>query len=71
MSLHFRFTYNKEAADCAGAIFHAMMKHALEMPHGSAGECSLLLFLFYSYFPIKGQPSSSLHTVRVLRKGIY
>ncbi|XP_060670591.1 uncharacterized protein LOC107419573 isoform X3 [Ziziphus jujuba] len=33
-----RLSYNKVAADCAGAIFYAMMKLALETPHTSAGE---------------------------------
>ncbi|XP_054810914.1 uncharacterized protein LOC129312367 [Prosopis cineraria] len=32
-----KLSYNKLAADCAGAIFHAMMKHALDIPHSSAG----------------------------------
>ncbi|KAK4282850.1 hypothetical protein QN277_014177 [Acacia crassicarpa] len=32
-----KLSYNKSAADCAGAIFHAMMKYALEIPHSSAG----------------------------------
>ncbi|KAJ7978051.1 Translation initiation factor eIF-2B subunit epsilon [Quillaja saponaria] len=33
-----RLSYNKEAADCAGAIFFSMMKLALEAPHTSANE---------------------------------
>ncbi|KAJ7973419.1 Translation initiation factor eIF-2B subunit epsilon [Quillaja saponaria] len=33
-----RLSYNKEAADCAGAIFFSMMKLALETPHTSVNE---------------------------------
>ncbi|XP_068317556.1 uncharacterized protein [Pyrus communis] len=33
-----RLSYNKVAADCAGALFYSMMKLALETPHGSPGE---------------------------------
>ncbi|KAI9084829.1 hypothetical protein K1719_033235 [Acacia pycnantha] len=32
-----KLSYDKLAADCAGAIFHAMMKYALEIPRSSAG----------------------------------
>ncbi|KAJ9185907.1 hypothetical protein P3X46_005483 [Hevea brasiliensis] len=33
-----RLSYNMTSADCAGAIFYAMMKLALETPHPAAGE---------------------------------
>ncbi|KAM2895408.1 hypothetical protein FF1_010518 [Malus domestica] len=33
-----RLSYNKVAADCAGALFYSMMKLALETPYGSPGE---------------------------------
>ncbi|KAJ6917819.1 translation initiation factor eIF-2B subunit epsilon [Populus alba x Populus x berolinensis] len=33
-----RLSYNMTSADCAGAIFYAMMKQALEIPHATAGE---------------------------------
>ncbi|KAJ6679149.1 TRANSLATION INITIATION FACTOR EIF-2B SUBUNIT EPSILON [Salix purpurea] len=33
-----RLSYNMTSADCAGAIFYAMMKQALEIPHAAAGE---------------------------------
>ncbi|TQD70650.1 hypothetical protein C1H46_043820 [Malus baccata] len=33
-----RLSYNKVAADCAGALFYSMMKLALETPHDSPGE---------------------------------
>lgn len=33
-----RLSYNRLAADCAGAIFYSMMKLALETPHSSASE---------------------------------
>ncbi|KAJ4849694.1 hypothetical protein Tsubulata_006720 [Turnera subulata] len=33
-----RLSYNMTSADCAGAIFEAMMKLAVETPHTSAGE---------------------------------
>ncbi|KAF7817864.1 Translation initiation factor eIF-2B subunit epsilon [Senna tora] len=32
-----KLSYNKLAADCAGAMFHSMMKYALGTPHNSAG----------------------------------
>ncbi|KAG4928879.1 hypothetical protein JHK85_055365 [Glycine max] len=32
----FGLSYNKLAADCAGAVFYAMMKYALDTPHSSA-----------------------------------
>ncbi|KAI4301870.1 hypothetical protein L6164_035108 [Bauhinia variegata] len=31
-----RLSYNKEAADCAGAIFYSIVKYALDIPHSSA-----------------------------------
>lgn len=31
-----KLSYNKVAADCAGALFYAMMKYAVDMPHSSA-----------------------------------
>ncbi|RZB49500.1 Translation initiation factor eIF-2B subunit epsilon [Glycine soja] len=31
-----KLSYNKLAADCAGAVFYAMMKYALDTPHSSA-----------------------------------
>ncbi|PNX87521.1 translation initiation factor eIF-2B subunit epsilon-like protein, partial [Trifolium pratense] len=31
-----KLSYNKIAADCAGALFYAMMKYAVDMPHSSA-----------------------------------
>ncbi|KAG5056145.1 hypothetical protein JHK85_008655 [Glycine max] len=31
-----KLSYNKLAADCAGAVFSAMMKYALDTPHSSA-----------------------------------
>ncbi|KAK7337851.1 hypothetical protein VNO77_18438 [Canavalia gladiata] len=31
-----KLSYNKVTADCAGAIFYAMMKYALDTPHSSA-----------------------------------
>ncbi|CAI8593997.1 unnamed protein product [Vicia faba] len=31
-----KLSYNKITADCAGALFYAMMKYAVEMPHSSA-----------------------------------
>ncbi|PIN21051.1 Translation initiation factor 2B, epsilon subunit (eIF-2Bepsilon/GCD6) [Handroanthus impetiginosus] len=33
-----RLSYNLAATDCAGALFYAMMKLALDAPHGSPGE---------------------------------
>ncbi|KAB5511956.1 hypothetical protein DKX38_028984 [Salix brachista] len=33
-----RLSYNMTSADYAGAIFYAMMKQALEIPHATAGE---------------------------------
>uniref|UniRef100_A0A2P2KMH8 Uncharacterized protein MANES_09G159400 n=1 Tax=Rhizophora mucronata TaxID=61149 RepID=A0A2P2KMH8_RHIMU len=33
-----RLSYNMTSADCAGAIFYALMKLALETPHNSPGE---------------------------------
>ena len=48
-----RLSYNMTSADCAGAIFYAMMKQALEIPQATAGElrksaasirCKLLKF---------------------------
>ncbi|XP_050367025.1 uncharacterized protein LOC126785390 [Argentina anserina] len=33
-----RLSYNKQTADCAGAILYSMMKMALETPHNSADE---------------------------------
>ena len=37
LSLYGRLSYNKLTADCAGAVFFAMMKYALDTPHNSAG----------------------------------
>lgn len=31
-----KLSYNKIAADCAGALFYAMMKYAVDLPHSSA-----------------------------------
>ncbi|XP_027348978.1 translation initiation factor eIF-2B subunit epsilon isoform X1 [Abrus precatorius] len=31
-----KLSYNKLTADCAGAVFYAMMKHALDRPHSSS-----------------------------------
>ncbi|OIW13547.1 hypothetical protein TanjilG_29288 [Lupinus angustifolius] len=31
-----KLSYNKVAADCAGAVFYALMKYALDTPHSSA-----------------------------------
>ncbi|CAL5185651.1 unnamed protein product [Lathyrus oleraceus] len=31
-----KLSYNKITADCAGALFYAMMKYAVDMPHSSA-----------------------------------
>ncbi|XP_024179975.1 translation initiation factor eIF-2B subunit epsilon isoform X2 [Rosa chinensis] len=33
-----RLSYNKQTANCAGAVFYSMIKLALESPHNSAGE---------------------------------
>ncbi|XP_022946813.1 translation initiation factor eIF-2B subunit epsilon-like isoform X2 [Cucurbita moschata] len=33
-----RLSYNKVAADCAGALFYSLMKFALDSPHGSSSE---------------------------------
>ncbi|KAK6119803.1 hypothetical protein DH2020_046452 [Rehmannia glutinosa] len=33
-----RLSYNLTSTDCAGALFYAMMKLALDTPHGSPGE---------------------------------
>ncbi|KAL1569435.1 translation initiation factor eIF-2B subunit epsilon isoform X2 [Salvia divinorum] len=33
-----RLSYNLASTDCAGALFYAMMKYAVDTPHGSAGE---------------------------------
>ncbi|XP_011099797.1 translation initiation factor eIF-2B subunit epsilon [Sesamum indicum] len=33
-----RLSYNLTSSDCAGALFYAMMKLALDTPHGSPGE---------------------------------
>ncbi|XP_023537933.1 translation initiation factor eIF-2B subunit epsilon isoform X1 [Cucurbita pepo subsp. pepo] len=33
-----RLSYNKVAADCAGAIFYSLMKFAYDSPHGSSSE---------------------------------
>lgn len=44
-----RLSYNKVAADCAGAIFYSLMKFALDSPHSSSSkffEPSLNLSLF-------------------------
>lgn len=43
--LFVRLSYNKIAADCAGALFYAMMKYAVDMPHSSAGELSSVFLL--------------------------
>jgi hypothetical protein len=43
-------SYNKIAADCAGALFYAMMKHAVDMPHSSAGELSSIFLLSHDLF---------------------
>ncbi|BAT88014.1 hypothetical protein VIGAN_05144500 [Vigna angularis var. angularis] len=31
-----KLSYNKETSDCAGALFYAMMKYALDIPHSSS-----------------------------------
>ncbi|XP_042020764.1 translation initiation factor eIF-2B subunit epsilon-like isoform X1 [Salvia splendens] len=33
-----RLSYNMASTDCAGALFYAMMKYAVDTPHDSAGE---------------------------------
>ncbi|KAG6599283.1 hypothetical protein SDJN03_09061, partial [Cucurbita argyrosperma subsp. sororia] len=33
-----RLSYNKVAADCAGALFYSLMQFALDSPHGSSSE---------------------------------
>ncbi|KAL8473248.1 hypothetical protein ACS0TY_030180 [Phlomoides rotata] len=33
-----RLSYNLASADCAGALFYAMMKLAVDTPHGSSGD---------------------------------
>lgn len=38
--VHWRLSYNKVAADCAGGLFYSLMKLALETPHDSASKSS-------------------------------
>ncbi|KAL1194646.1 hypothetical protein V5N11_031467 [Cardamine amara subsp. amara] len=33
-----RLAYNMDSADCAGAVFHSMMRLAVDTPHNSASE---------------------------------
>lgn len=33
-----RLSYNLDSTDCAGALFYAMMKLAVDTPHGSPGK---------------------------------
>ena len=47
-----RLSYNKLAADCAGAVFYAMMKHALDTAHSSTGELRPSFHCYIIFFPL-------------------
>lgn len=43
-----RLSYNMASTDCAGALFYAMMKYAVDTPHDSAGNFSFQWMELYN-----------------------